>query len=239
MNPLNILVVDDEEAICSMLARMLEIYGYQVVIETDARNVLGLLRSFEFDVILLDLHMPHQDGMVLLGQIRKEFSVLPVLVVTGYGTVDTTVEAMRSGATDFISKPVDAPLLDIRIRCAYDLERARRLANTDGLTGLYNHRHFHERLQQEIERAERYRRALALIMVDLDHFKAYNDTYGHPRGDEVLIEVSRLLRQASRTTDIAARYGGEEFSLILPETTRTDARRVADRIRHCVEELRF
>lgn len=239
MNPLNILVVDDEEAICSMLARMLEVYGHQVVTETDARNVLGLLHSFEFDVILLDLKMPHQNGMELLQQIRKEFSVLPVLVVTGYGTVDTTVEAMRSGATDFISKPVDAPLLDIRIRCAYDLERARRLANTDGLTGLYNHRHFHERLQQEIERAERYRRALALIMVDLDHFKAYNDTYGHPRGDEVLIEVARLLRQASRTTDISARYGGEEFALILPETLRDDARRVAERIRHGVEELRF
>src|SRR5262245_22185821 len=120
MSSLNILVVDDEEAVCAMLARMLEVYGYQVVTETDARNVLELLHSFEFDVILLDLHMPHQDGMQLLRQIRKDFSVLPVLVVTGYGTVDTTVDAMRSGATDFISKPVDAPLLDIRVRCAYD-----------------------------------------------------------------------------------------------------------------------
>jgi len=239
MNPINILVVDDEESVCLVLSRMLETYGYHVVTETDSRNVLTLLGTFEFDIVLLDLKMPNQDGMELLTKIRRHFNVLPVLVVTGYGTVESTVEAMRRGATDFINKPVDAALLDIRIRCAYDLERARRLANTDGLTGLYNHRHFQERLHQEIERARRYRRALALIMADLDHFKSYNDTYGHPRGDEVLIEVARALRQASRTTDIPARYGGEEFALILPETSRQDAQRVAERVRQCVEGLGF
>ena len=113
------------------------------------------------------------------------------------------------------------------------------MANTDGLTGLYNHRHLQERLAQEIERAERYGRPLSVVMADLDHFKAFNDTFGHPSGDEVLIEVASTLRHVSRASDILARYGGEEFTLILPETGDSEARVVAERARECVAALRL
>ena len=232
-----ILVVDDDATFCQLVDALLGDKGYQVVTETDARRVPALLRSGNYDVLLLDLVMPDLGGLELLEQIRKDWNVLPILIVTGHGGGEQTVEAMRRGATDFVIKPIDASHLDLRIRAACDLERNRRLANTDGLTGLYNHRHLHQRLEQEIERVGRYGRQLSLVMADIDNFKLYNDTYGHPRGDAVLIAVADTLRQVSRSCDVVARYGGDEFMLILPETPASEARVMAERARKAVEGL--
>ena len=237
--PTHLLVVDDDEAVCQVMAIMLTDLGYQVRTETDGRRVLSLLREHGFDVVLLDIMMPKMSGLELITQIREHFSVLPLLIVTAFGSADLTVDAMRRGATDFVTKPVDASLLDLRIRSSFDLEQTRRMANTDGLTGLYNHRYLQGRLNQEIERAERYERPLSVVMADLDHFKNFNDTYGHPRGDRVLIAVAQTLRQVSRASDILARYGGEEFTLILPETTVQEAGLVAERARKHVMALKL
>ncbi len=239
MEPKNVLVVDDEEAICTLFESMLSEDGYQVVTESDPRKVLGIVRDGDFDAVVLDLVMPGMDGLKLIEKIRQHNTTLAILVVTGHGSTEATVAAMRLGATDFVTKPVDAAFLDLRIRRAYDLELARRLANTDGLTGLYNHRYLQERLRQEIERAGRYSRPLSVVMADLDHFKNFNDTYGHPRGDAVLIEVAHTLRQVTRSADMVARYGGEEFTLVLPETSTADAGILAERARQCVEALKF
>lgn len=119
------------------------------------------------------------------------------------------------------------------------VQRTERLAVTDGLTGLYNHREFHKRLEQEIERAERYERPLAILMMDIDHFKSFNDTFGHPFGDEILKKISALLGEQIRTVDILARYGGEEFSLVLPETSPEHAMIVAERIRSKTFEMKI
>ncbi len=237
MQPKHLLIVDDDETVCDVMSAMLKNLGYEVVAETDARNVLSILRGGEFDVVLVDIVMPDLNGLDLIDQIREHWNVLPILVVTAYGSAELTVDAMRRGATDFVTKPVDAALIDLRIRRAFDLEQTRRMANTDGLTGLYNHRHLQERLQQEIVRTERYRRPLSVIMADLDHFKGFNDAFGHPRGDELLIEVARTLRKLSRASDILARYGGEEFTLVLPETSAEDARVLAERVRQCIADL--
>ncbi len=237
MQPQHLLVVDDDEAVCQVMSIMLTDLGYDVVAETDPRKALAILREGEFDVVLVDIVMPDLDGLELIDQIREHFNVLPILVVTAYGSSELTVDAMRRGATDFVTKPVDAPLLDLRIRRAFDLEQTRRMANTDGLTGLYNHRHLQERLQQEIERAERYGRPLSVVMADLDHFKSFNDAFGHPRGDELLMAVARTLRHLSRASDILARYGGEEFTLVLPETSAADALVLAERVRQCIAAL--
>ncbi len=237
MEPKNVLVVDDDITFCSVVEVVLSERGYEVVTVTDPLQAMGILRQGDFDAVLLDLVMPELDGLELLDRIREHFTVLPIIVVSGHGGTENTLEAMRRGATDFITKPVTAPLLDLRIKAAWDLEQARRLANTDGLTGLYNHRYLHERLRQEIERANRYGRQLSLVMVDLDHFKAYNDTHGHPRGDEVLIAIAHTLRQISRSSDVVARYGGEEFTMILPETPLDEARVLAERARRHVESL--
>lgn len=194
MEPKNLLVVDDDPFFCRLAQVLLTNHGYRVVTETDARKTLHLLGNGDFDLVLVDLVMPEMGGLELIERIREHFNVLLILVVTAHGSASTTLQAMRRGATDFVTKPVDAPLLDLRIRGAYELERNRRLANTDGLTGLYNHRFLQQELRQEIERADRYGRPLSLAMADLDRFKLFNDTFGHPQGDEVLIAVAHTLR---------------------------------------------
>ena len=235
----NVLLIDDDPTFCDVMRAQLEPLDYRVTTETDARRALPLLQDGDFDVLLLDLMMPEIGGLDVLEEIRQHFSVLPIVVVTGYDIPEATVDAMRRGATDFVTKPVDISFLDLRIHRACEHELARRLANSDGLTGLYNHRYLQERLQQEVERARRYSRSLSLIMADIDHFKRYNDRWGHPRGDEVLMAVARVLRRVSRGSDIAARYGGEEFTLVLPETSLDAALKVAERTRRTVAGLRF
>ena len=112
--------------------------------------------------------------------------------------------------------------------------RLQQLAMRDGLTGLLNHRAFYERLQEEIYRAERYRYPLALVLADLDNFKKINDTYGHLVGDEVLRRVAEILRRQVRRSDVVARYGGEEIAILMPQTTKADARRIAERVRRYI-----
>ena len=115
-------------------------------------------------------------------------------------------------------------------------ELTKQLARTDGLTGLYNYRYFHERLEDEVQRAKRYHRALSLIMVDVDNFKHFNDTYGHPVGDLVLKKIANIIGQSMRDVDLASRYGGEEFMVLLPETDTIHAIPVAERIRRTIEK---
>jgi diguanylate cyclase (GGDEF)-like protein len=234
-----VLVVDDEEIVCEVLAEMLKAYGYQVRTETDGRNVIDLLWQEHFDVVLLDLMMPAISGLELLRQLKQSFEELPVIMVTGYGSIETAVESMRTGASDFVTKPVTAAVLDIRVKRAIEYAQTKRLANTDGLTGLYNRRSFQERLQQEVDRANRYNRPLSLIMIDIDHFKTYNDTHGHLQGDDILVEVANTLKRLSRTSDIVARYGGEEFALILPETDSANAEALGKRLQEQVEGCQF
>jgi two-component system cell cycle response regulator len=105
------------------------------------------------------------------------------------------------------------------------------LSTTDHLTGLINHRHMHETLQLELERASRHQRPLSFIMIDVDHFKKYNDTHGHPKGDRLLSDIAKFLAQSVRNIDIVARYGGEEFGIILPDTSLASAREIAERLR--------
>ena len=118
-------------------------------------------------------------------------------------------------------------------------ERLAQLAVTDGLTGLFNHRHFHDRLTLEIERSLRNGLPLSLLMIDVDHFKRYNDRHGHPAGDEVLRQLSRIMTEGRRVNDFCARYGGEEFSVVLVDTSKQTAVQVAERLREQVAEHRF
>jgi diguanylate cyclase (GGDEF)-like protein len=236
----NVLVVDDEEIICTLFAAMLGHYGrYHVVTTTDGRQVMDILRREPFDVMLLDMAMPAISGLEVLRQVTQAFEELPVIIVTGHGSIEIAVESMQAGAADFVTKPVPAAVLHLRIQKALEHARTRRLASTDGLTEVYNHRTFQERLAQEVARANRYSRPLSLLMIDVDHFKVYNDTYGHPQGDIVLQDLARLLREMSRTSDTIARYGGEEFAVILPETDSVSAQKIGQRLREQVERYPF
>jgi diguanylate cyclase (GGDEF)-like protein len=235
-----VLVVDADDVICTLFAAMLRQYGcYQVVTTTDGLQVMDLLQRESFDVVLLDMRMPAITGRDLLQQITQAFEELPVIIVTGHGSIEAAVASMQAGAADLVTKPVPGAVLHIRIQKALEHTHTRRLASTDGLTELYNHRTFQERLAQEVDHANRYGRPLSLVMVDVDNFKLYNDTYGHPQGDRVLRDLARLLRQVSRASDTVARYGGEEFAIILPETDRVNARTMGHRIREHVERYPF
>jgi diguanylate cyclase (GGDEF)-like protein len=234
-----VLIVDDDQETCEIFAAMLNTYGHQTSVLTDATKVLDYLWKERFDVVLLDLILPNISGLDLLRQLRQSFAELPVVVVTGYGSIENAVASMQAGAADFVTKPVEASVLHIRIQKAIEYAHTQHLANTDSLTGLYNRRVFLERLQQEVERALRYHRPLSLMMIDIDHFKGYNDTYGHLQGDRILVAVAQSLKTISRATDMVARYGGEEFILLLPETDSTRAEALGNRLREHIERQRF
>ncbi len=237
--PTKVLVVDDEEIICQLFSEMLKHYGYDTLTETHATKVMAHLRTEAFDVVLLDLVMPELSGFELLKQISKKYENLPVIIVTGHGSIETAVQAMQDGASDFVTKPVEASVLDIRIKKAIEYIHTKRLANTDGLTGLHNFRSFRKQLKQEVVRANRFTRPLCLMMIDIDYFKTYNDTHGHLLGDEVLVQVAQALLSICRSSDIAARYGGDEFALLLPETDKQDAIAMGNRLQAHIATRQF
>jgi diguanylate cyclase (GGDEF)-like protein len=233
------LVVDDEALLCELFDDMLTEMGYDIEVAMSADEALETLRKTQFDVVLLDLKLGPVSGFTVLEKIRQMYYPPMVLVMTGYGSTDVAVEAMKQGAADFIMKPVEPDLLDIRIRKVMDERRAQRLAITDGLTGLYNRRYFEERLDEEIHRSRRYDRPMSIIMIDIDFFKQFNDTCGHLKGDDVLRQLSHILQDHTRETDITARYGGEEFVMILPETSLESSRMLGERIRQAVDKAVF
>jgi diguanylate cyclase (GGDEF)-like protein len=218
---------------------MLTEMGYDIEVAMSADEALETLRKTQFDVVLLDLMLGPVSGFTVLEKIRQMYYPPMVLVMTGYGSTDVAIEAMKQGAADFIMKPVEPDLLDIRIRKVMDERRAQRLAITDGLTGLYNRRYFEERLDEEIHRSRRYDRPMSILMIDIDFFKQFNDTCGHLKGDDVLRQLSHILQDHSRETDITARYGGEEFVMILPETSLESSRMLGERIRQAVDKAVF
>jgi diguanylate cyclase (GGDEF)-like protein len=233
------LVVDDEALLCELFDDMLTEMGYDIEVAMSADEALETLRKTQFDVVLLDLKLGPVSGFTVLEKIRQMYYPPMVLVMTGYGSTDVAIEAMKQGAADFIMKPVEPDLLDIRIRKVMDERRAQRLAITDGLTGLYNRRYFEERLDEEIHRSRRYDRPMSIIMIDIDFFKQFNDTCGHLKGDDVLRQLSHILQDHTRETDITARYGGEEFVMILPETSLESSRMLGERIRQAVDKAVF
>jgi two-component system, cell cycle response regulator len=190
------------------------------------------------------------DGVTLCHDLKSnpEFKARYIILLTGEAEQADKVLGLDLGADDYITKPFQPPELLARIRAAkriVDLQkelmesnkRLELLSITDGLTKLYNHRHFQDELARAFEESERYGRPLSLAIVDLDFFKKVNDTYGHAVGDEVLKAVSHIFQESIRSTDLAARYGGEEFAVMMPETDLAEAMVFAEKIRGLVENL--
>ena len=218
-----------------------------------------------FDLILMDMMLPDTDGITLIRTLaaRPETRDIPIIMVTGEQNDEILSEAFAAGAMDFINKPVlTIPLwarvgsalrlkheTDRRIARERELEASQaklaeanaeleRISLTDGLTGVANRRHFDQRLRDEWLRATREGTPLALLLADVDHFKRYNDTYGHQLGDRCLAAVAGALRdQTGRSSDFVARYGGEEFAVVLPNTEIDGAAAVGERLRAAVAAL--
>lgn len=195
-----------------------------------------------FDLVMTDHALPDANAFHFLFEVRRRGLALPVLLLTRNGEARVAREAFHRGADDFLLKEdlesiclfeVVGNLIEkkrLEEEQAREANRLREQAERDGLTGLFNRRYFGEALEKEFERARRYRRDLSLMMIDLDGFKAVNDSCGHPQGDIVLKLISRLILQSMRFVDIATRYGGDEFAVILPETNLKSALRTAKRL---------
>ncbi len=232
-----LLIVDDDAANIDMIYATLG-DEYEIVFARNGQQCLELARTALPDVILLDVMMPGMDGYTVCTHLKADASTanIPVVFITGLGDVAAETRGLEAGAVDYVTKPISPAVVRLRVRNQIELKRAReqlqKLAITDGLTGLANRRHFDVRLDIEIRRLARSQAPLSLLMLDVDHFKLFNDAYGHVAGDQCLRQVASTLDDAvSRAPDLAARYGGEEFAAILPETDHEGAVALAERLR--------
>lgn len=236
-----LLAIDDSTLIHRLLKSRLKHERLEIHTVTTGEAGLDASEALNPDVILLDLDLPDMSGFDVLHALKANPATHDIPVIFVSGCVDTTmkVRGLEMGAIDFVSKPFDLAELKARIRSAVRIctliKMLAQRARIDGMTGLWNRTYFDERLHEEVQGAVRNNTPLSLIFCDIDHFKALNDKYGHTYGDFVLEEFANLI-STGRETDIACRYGGEEFVIILPNTTASEAARVAERRRERIGE---
>lgn len=247
-----ILIIDDSKLIAEFGKSILTGKGFEISYAPDGLIGLKKAKVEKPDLILLDIVMPGLDGYKVCEKLKADPDTknLPVIMLTSKGEPADKIKGLGLGAVDYITKPFDAGELiarvttQIRIKELYEAlqEKNRQLqemANKDGLTNLYNHRFFHEHLAKDVQRAQRYFEPLSCIFIDIDHFKHFNDTYGHQTGDQILKTLGALLLDSIRASDLAARYGGEEFAVILHYADLETARAVAERLRKMVASRTF
>jgi len=243
----NILIVDDDSAIRDSLHEFIMISGFTTYKSASSEEALEMLKEETIHVVITDIILPGMDGLDLTERIKTTYNA-DVIVMTGYSGDYSYEEAINKGASDLIFKPVRFEELLLRLKRVIKerdltneriemLERLKKLAITDGLTKLFNSRHFYNQMELEADRSNRYNHPLALLLLDIDLFKEYNDTYGHLEGDKVLQRIGKVITSCLRKMDTAYRYGGEEFTILLPETTAEEAKTVAERIRSGIEDV--
>jgi diguanylate cyclase (GGDEF)-like protein len=247
-----ILIVDDNVMIRSEIKAVLMKDGaFTHFLEaSDGLTAFKIIMENPPDLVLCDLVMPGFDGLKFLGlkASRKELEQIPVIILTAEDDLDRKAEILERGASDYVTKPFHEKELLARVRIHTKLKllqdelretntKLEALSVTDVLTGLANRRRLMTRLDEEVARARRYKTPLSVVMIDIDHFKQVNDTYGHAMGDEVLRNIGAMLKTSVRATDLAARYGGEELTLVLPHTDIPAALLVAENLRQKFADL--
>lgn len=239
----SILLVDDDRGSLQLIGSVLAALG-RIRFATNGADALCLAHSAPPDVLLLDAEMPGLSGFDTCRAVKRDpvLRDIPVIFVTSHRDEAFELAGFDVGASDFISKPINPKLLTARVQAQLHAKQMgdalRQSASTDALTGIANRRRFDEGLNGEWLRARRARDPLALVLLDVDHFKLYNDRYGHPAGDACLRAIAEALRSCCRRAgDLIARYGGEEFALLLPITPLVGAEVVARRALGAVEGL--
>ncbi len=239
-----ILVVDDQPANIRVLGEALK-DDYQIKMARSGEKAIEIANSdTPPDLILLDIIMPELDGHEVCKILKNNSKTekIPIIFITAKNQEEDETKGLELGAVDYITKPFSIPIVKARVKTHVELKKHRDiledLSTLDGLTGIPNRRKFDEFIDIEWRRAVRGAYPLSLIMIDIDHFKLFNDNYGHGAGDECLKKVaSSLYSSARRPADFVARYGGEEFVAILPESSLEQAKFFAERIRYNIEEL--
>ena len=224
-----LLVVDDQPINIQV---MHQVFGadYQVFMATSGAQALAICQGNPPDLVLLDVVMPEMDGFEVCAQLKAHDATrnIPVIFITAHSDAAQETHGLSVGAVDFISKPVNPAVVRARVKTHLTLkfqsDLLRNLVFLDGLSGVYNRRYFDQQLGVEWARAARNTTPLSVIMVDVDHFKLFNDRYGHQAGDDCLRQIALTLKAGlRRPADLVARYGGEEFACILPDTGFEDA----------------
>lgn len=248
-----ILVIDDSKLVAEFCRQILEPRGFRVTWTPDGLKGLEEAKRAKPDLILLDVVMPNLDGYKTLQRLKQVqiTSDIPVIMLSSMKEAVDKVKGLELGAVDYVTKPFDAGELIARVNTQLQLKRLHdelvektkklsKMADRDGLTGLYNHRYFQDKLTEEFARARRHELPLSNIFMDIDYFKKVNDTYGHTVGDIILKGIGSMLKGSTRKhIDIPARYGGEEFAIILPHTELSRALKVAERLRKAIAEHTF
>lgn len=242
-NKPRILIIDDERFNINALHAALK-SDYRIMAAMSGEQALSVIERKLPDLILLDINMPGMDGYEVCRRVKQSEHTqhIPVVFISALSDSDNESYGLDLGASDYISKPFNVKVVRARVRSQIRLKQQSDMlaayAFQDSLTGLHNRRAFDERLMTEWKRCRRYHRNLSILMLDVDYFKAYNDTLGHGVGDECLRSVGRTLADhLPRATDFAARYGGEEFVVMIPEATEPEVKEVAERLRAAIEAL--
>ena len=240
-----LLVVDDQPINIQALYRIFA-PDHRVLMATSGAKALALCKEDPPDLVLLDVEMPELDGYEVCARLKADEATrnIPVIFVTSHTDADEETRGLELGATDFIAKPVNPAVVRARVKTHLTLKAQsdllRQMVFLDGLTGVANRRCFDERLDVEWRRAARNASPLALLMLDVDHFKRFNDCYGHQTGDECLRQVAAAIKGSLvRPGDVVARYGGEEFACVLPATDFEGALAVGAGIERAVRGLQI
>ncbi len=236
-----VLVVDDEEGVRVPVTEMLRRLGFQADGIGNPKKALAAFEENAYSFLLTDIRMPEMDGLALIKQIKERFPDVFAIAMTGYTREYSYVEVINAGATDFINKPFGMEELEAKFKRALIERNIRqelnRLSITDSLTGIFNQRHFYNKLKDELMRVKRQRGNLGLILLDLDNFKKYNDEFGHLEGDNLLRSIGPVITQNIRGgVDSAFRYGGDEFAVILIDGTVEIAALTSKRITDSIEK---
>ena len=231
----HILIVDDEEAIRSILVDLMNYFGYEAVSADGGLQALKLVENNVYDLIITDINMPDLNGLDLIRRVKSTKPDIDLIAITGFDVEYRYTDVIAVGASDFIVKPFEHNELQAKINRVFreqDLRRElEKLSIKDGLTDLFNRRYFEQRLLKEMIRAFRQKYPLFLFIIDIDHFKLFNDTYGHQAGDRLLKELAAAINHSIRQdVDIGFRYGGDEFGAIVPQVNREQALMIAQRI---------
>ena len=254
---MKILLIDDSKIEQMVISSFLDSSTHDVIIASSGEEGIQAFKAQQPDLILLDVMMPGIDGYEVAKRIRaSEEPWVPIIFLSGKTSSEDLVKGISAGGDDYLTKPVDPLVLSAKlqamdristmrsqlIQTTKQLEQAnaelQKLSLSDGLTGIANRRYLNQTLPLELTRALRDNLPISALLIDVDHFKKYNDHYGHLEGDDCLKQITQVLTKACRrSTDTVSRYGGEEFCILLPNTDVTGAIKVADHINQQMKEL--